>query len=191
MQFKAQKHKRVISGDMAIKAFETLLQSIDQNLKPLVNPHGGIAVGASSIQKIVGRFYTIRYMDDIIIFCKNRYTLRGIIKKVYGILDKLKLAYSKTTIGKAHKEFDFLGYVIGAEHHSLTLSKTTVQRFRMRLQRLYEQRAASARVAMYVEHWCRWATSGLADLKIKIPSFILNVINNPDDADFLVGNSFT
>jgi hypothetical protein len=61
----------------------------------------------------------------------------------------------------------------------------------MRLQRLYEQRAASARVAMYVEHWCRWATSGLADLKIKIPSFILNVINNPDDADFLVGNSFT
>jgi hypothetical protein len=33
----------------------------------------------------------IRYMEDIIIFCKNRYTLRGIIKVFYGVLDKLKL----------------------------------------------------------------------------------------------------
>jgi RNA-directed DNA polymerase len=137
--------------------------------------------------------HIIRYMDDIIIFCKNRYTLRSMIKKVYGVLDKLKLtlAYSKTYIGKAHKGFDFLGYVIGEKHHSLTLSKTTVQRFRTRLQRLYEHRAGPARVALYVKRWCRWATSGLADLNVLIPSVILNLLNNPDDAQFLIYDSCT
>ncbi len=122
-------------------------------------------------------------MDDILIFCKTRYVLRKIIKQVYGILDKLKLklAYTKTYIGKAQKGFDFLGYTIEAETHSVSLSKTTRQRFHQRLQRLYEQRAAKARVAAYVTHWCRWANSGLRDLNVKIPRQILTLIHNPDD----------
>ena len=121
----------------------------------------------------------IRYMDDIIIFCKTRYSLRRMVKQVYRILDqlKLRLAYSKTFIGKAQKGFDFLGYKIETGQETVSTSETTLQRFRTRLQRLYEHRATSARVAMYVTRWCRWATSGLRDLNVKIPGFILNLIN--------------
>ena len=121
--------------------------------------------------------------QNILISCKTRYVLRKIIKQVYGIWDKLtlKLAYSKTYIGKAQKGFYFLRYTIEAGTHSVSLSKTSLQRFCKRLQRLYEQRAFKARVAAYVNHWCRWAKSGLRDLNIKIPSHILTLIHNPDD----------
>ena len=110
------------------------------------------------------------------------------VKQVYRILDqlKLKLAYSKTFIGKAQKGFDFLGYKIETGQDSVSLSKTTLQRFRTRLRRLYEHRATSARVAIYVTCWCRWAKSGLRDLNVKIPGFILNLINNPDNLEFQV-----
>lgn len=126
----------------------------------------------------------VRYMDDVLIFCKNRFLLRKIIKQVYRILATLKLtlAKSKTYIGKAGKGFDFLGYRIGAgSPDSIRISQTSIQRFRLRLQRLYEQRASNTRVAAYVKQWCRWATSGLGHLNVEMPDPLF-LVNNPDNS---------
>ena len=81
-------------------------------------------------------------MDDIIIFGKMRSILQKIVKAVCKILDQIQLtlAKSKTYIGRVAKGHDFLGYRIGeGSPDTITISKTTVQRFYQRLQRLYEQ----------------------------------------------------
>ena len=105
-------------------------------------------------------------------FLHLSHVTRKAIKPVYGLLTTLQLtlAKSKTTIGKARKGFDFLGYRIGAgSPDSVRVSQTSIQRFQIRLQRLYEPRASNTRVATYVKHWRRWATSGLGDLNVEMP----------------------
>ena len=94
----------------------------------------------------------LRYRDNIIIFCKTRWILRKIIKDVHRILVKLRLtiAKSKTYIGKITEGFHFLGYHFeGDSSDSVTVSKTSIQCFYRRMQRLYEQRATVDRVAAY------------------------------------------
>ena len=73
-------------------------------------------------------FY-VRYMDDIVILAKNRWTFRRNIKKVNGILEKLSLskAVDKTFIGKTGRGFDFLGFHFGRE--GMSISRKSVEKF--------------------------------------------------------------
>ena len=66
--------------------------------------------------KGVSSFYA-RYMDDIVIMTKYRWTFRRNIKKVNGILEKLFFpkAMDKTSIGKTEKGFDLLELYFGSE----------------------------------------------------------------------------
>ena len=128
----------------------------------------------------------LRYLDDIIIFCKTRGLLRKIIKAIYKILENLQLtlAKSKTYIGRVNKGFDFLGYRIGEGlPDTITISKTTVQRFYQRLQQLYEQRASIDRVAAYKKRWYQWVIGGLSALCLEVPIDILYLIHNPIDGN--------
>ena len=66
-------------------------------------------------------------MDDWVIMCDNRWKFKRIIKKVFRVLDNLKLeiAYDKiyppelqrrrTKVGRTKNCFDFLGFNISAE----------------------------------------------------------------------------
>ena len=53
-----------------------------------------------------------RFMDDYVIFARTRNRLRATIKRMYGVLESLKLNVhpDKRYIGKTEKGFDFLGY---------------------------------------------------------------------------------
>jgi hypothetical protein len=92
---------------------------------------------------------------------------------VIGALYLIDLDYF---IEKAQKEFYFLGYTKESELHSVSLSESTLQRFRQRLHSLYEHRASKERVAMVKTRWTRCATSGWRDLNVKIPRAILILI---------------
>ena len=69
----------------------------------------------------------------------------------------------KTFIGRISRGFDFLGYRFSAA--GLQLAPTTIERFRERVARLYEQGADNApgrgRIGDYVRRWRRWATTGV------------------------------
>ena len=57
----------------------------------------------------------VRYMDDWVFMCDNRWKFRRIIKKAFNVLEELKLeiAYEKTMVGRTStKCFDFLGFNI-------------------------------------------------------------------------------
>ncbi len=73
-------------------------------------------------------FY-IRYMDDIIVMAKNKWSFRRFIRKVNRTFDKLNLskAEDKTFIGKIEKGFDFLGFHFHME--GMTISKKSVRKF--------------------------------------------------------------
>gem|GEM_PF-1945583 len=69
-------------------------------------------------------------MGDYVFLCNNRWKFKRIIKKVFRILEKLKLeiAYEKTMVGgTATKCFDFLGVDISAE--GLRAAKKSVRKF--------------------------------------------------------------
>jgi len=112
----------------------------------------------------------LRFMDDIIILCKTRWQLRRQVVKLndYFAQYKLKQHPDKTFIGKAEKGFDWLGYAYN-EKGLVRISDKTVQKFTIKLRRLYEQarfRASSTedtlkRVADYHHRWQRWVQSGL------------------------------
>ncbi|MCP4181345.1 MAG: hypothetical protein GY756_26585 [bacterium] len=73
-------------------------------------------------------FY-IRYMDDIIVMAKNKWSFGRFIKKVNRIFDKLDLsqAEDKTYIGKIERGFDFLGFYFSRE--GMSVSKKAVRKF--------------------------------------------------------------
>ncbi|MCP4176663.1 MAG: reverse transcriptase [bacterium] len=73
-------------------------------------------------------FY-IRYMDDVIVMAKNKWSFRRFIKKVNRIFERLALekAGDKTFIGKIERGFDFLGFYFSRE--GLTVSKKSVCKF--------------------------------------------------------------
>ncbi|NQU14238.1 MAG: hypothetical protein HQ561_08810, partial [Desulfobacteraceae bacterium] len=66
-------------------------------------------------------------------------------------------------IGRTERGFDFLGYHFGPE--GLAIAYETIERFRERIARLYEQGpgdpCGSNRLGEYAERWVRWVGSGL------------------------------
>ena len=78
--------------------------------------------------KIDSSFY-IRYMDDVIIMAKNKWSFRRFIRKVNRILENLGLckAEEKTFIGKIEKGFDFLGFHFSRE--GMRVSRKSVHKF--------------------------------------------------------------
>lgn len=107
-----------------------------------------------------GLFYA-RFMDDWVVLAPTRHKLRKAIKLVNRTLNELKLGKhpDKTFIGRIMRGFDFLGY-----HFSpggLSLAPQTIDRFKARLARLYEQGADETRLGQYRRRWWRWANAGV------------------------------
>lgn len=98
-----------------------------------------------------------RYMDDWVIFCKNRYDLRDTVKQVYAVLHALRVdvAPDKTYIGKASKGFDFLGKRISP--NGILPSASALSRMQRNTIWLYEQGASKKRIGLYWIRWLCWA----------------------------------
>ena len=112
----------------------------------------------------------VRYMDDILILTKTRWQLRRALRKLYSLLEPLKLQLhpDKTFIGQIKRGFDFLGYRFSRQ--PLRMAAVTVERFKARYHRLYEQQKTApdmgaAVLGDYVTRWRRWAASGLGELQ--------------------------
>jgi RNA-directed DNA polymerase len=109
----------------------------------------------------LGLFYT-RFMDDWIVLAPTRWKLRQAIKTVNQTLNELKLGKhpDKTFIGRIERGFDFLGYRFSPR--GLSLSPQTIERFKARLARLYEQGADQGRLGQYthLRWYCARAAGG-------------------------------
>ena len=87
-------------------------------------------------------FY-IRYMNDIIVMSKNKWSFRRNIRKVNRILEglNLKKAEDKTFIGKIEKGFDFLGFYFSKE--GMSISKKAVRKFAKNIVLRLEEHSSS------------------------------------------------
>lgn len=65
----------------------------------------------------------------------------------------------KTTIGRVARGFDFLGYHFSSG--GLGIAPRTMDRFKERMARLYEQGADETRLGLYARRWWRWANAGV------------------------------
>ena len=130
----------------------------------------------SSLSPLLGAFYLMeldrkmekldvkyfRYMDDILILTPTRWKLKKAIRVLNQTFNELRLEQhpDKTLIGRAERGFDFLGYHF--EREGLSVAVITIERFKERIARLYEQSADYVRIGEYVRHWCRWVRAGVA-----------------------------
>ena len=103
-----------------------------------------------------------RYMDDYVIFAPTRHKLRKAIKKMYAVLDDLKVEVhpKKRFIGTTRRGFDFLGYWL-EPHRPLTPSQVSLTRLIDRSRQLLERTASINRLRQYVSRWLQWHHSGL------------------------------
>ena len=110
-----------------------------------------------------------RYMDDWVIFCKNRWDLRDTVKKVYAVLYALKVevAPDKTYLGKAQKGFDFLGKRIHPT--GILPSASALSPLHTKTVRLYEQGASTQRIGKYWVRWLGWAFGAVAINSLATP----------------------
>jgi hypothetical protein len=121
----------------------------------------------------------LRYMDDWIILCKSRWTLRMAVRQMHQTLSSLGLQAhpDKTFIGKSSRTFDFLGAEFNPPKEttfqsspspiSVTVpSKVSVQRLKEKLQhhfssctQLYElgKLKSLESVECYLTHWLAWS----------------------------------
>lgn len=102
-----------------------------------------------------------RCMDDYVIFAPTRHKLRKAIKKMYAVLDDLKVEVhpKKRFIGTARRGFDFLGYWL-EPHRPLMPSQVSLTRLIDRSRQLLERTASIARLRQYVRRWLQWHRSG-------------------------------
>ena len=103
-----------------------------------------------------------RYMDDYVIFAPTRHKLRKAIKKMYAVLDDLKVKVhpKKRFIGTTRRRFDFLGYWL-EPHKPLRPSQVSLTRLIDRSRQLQERTASITRLRQYVRRWLQWHHSGL------------------------------
>jgi len=71
---------------------------------------------------------------------------------------KLEKHTDKTLIGRTERGFDFLGYHF--DPTGLSVAGKTIERFKERIARLYEQGADSVRIGQYVLRWTTWEIAG-------------------------------
>ena len=112
-------------------------------------------------KKIIGY---ARYMDDIVILCRSRWTLRRAIKTLHTQLAQLRLTVhtqKKRMIGRTRRGFDFCGYHI-AQGKKIRPSSETLRRFQSRLTGLKSK--GPQRLRSYVIHWQRYIEAGLNGL---------------------------
>ena len=105
-----------------------------------------------------------RYMDDILILAPTRWKLKKAIRVLNQTFNELRLEQhpDKTLIGRAERGFDFLGYHF--EPEGLSVAVITIERFKERIARLYEQGANINRIGQYVLKWVQWTRSGIREL---------------------------
>lgn len=119
-----------------------------------------LTVMDKAFEKIPDIYYA-RYMDDWVVLCKTRTTLRYIVKLAHRLMQQLKLSLhlDKTFIGKINKGFDFLGYRLSNE--SISINDTTLDHFRTQLQQRYAQEGSKERLVDYVRRFSLWCRSGV------------------------------
>jgi RNA-directed DNA polymerase len=102
----------------------------------------------------------VRHMDDWVVFAETRWKLRRLVGVVNRVLETLKVEKhpDKTSMGRTDRGFDFLGYRFAAD--GLRLAAQTKERFVERINRLYEQGAATGSIGRYVGRWMIWVRSG-------------------------------
>jgi RNA-directed DNA polymerase len=111
------------------------------------------------------RYFYRRFMDDVIILAKTRWSLRRAVKIVNQHFNALKIeqAKNKTFIGKIERGFDFLGYRFSLK--GLSLASVTIDKMRVKYQQLYEQTKIAPEGAVicarYLTRWLRWTQAGL------------------------------
>jgi hypothetical protein len=66
-------------------------------------------------------------------------------------------------IGRTERSFDFLGYHFELE--GLSVAVKTIERFKERIFRLYEQAANIIRIGQYVLNWVQWTCAGMHELQ--------------------------
>ncbi len=137
----------------------------------------GIPRGAS-LSPLLGAFYLldldremkkldvkyIRYMDDVLILAPTRWKLKKAIRVLNRTFNKLGLEQhpDKSLIEKKKKGFDFLGYFL--KPGMLGVARKTIERFKERIARLYEQGADINRIGQYFQKWFQWTRSGIYKL---------------------------
>ena len=138
-------------------------------------------------------------MDDILILTNNRYALHRAIKKVYSVINELKLtlAKNKTFIGKTSKEFTFLGFRLCRLKKTIGLADTTINNSAKKLLALFKKGADNKRISSYLKHFLAWCQSGFkrrpADIEILkqlIFSFFSIRFSNTNRHLFLRGDDF-
>ena len=109
-------------------------------------------------------FY-VRFMDDILVLSPTRWKLRQAVKQVNRHLSDLGLDKhpDKTFVGRIAKGFVFLGYHFSFS--GLSVADVTIDKFKERAARLYEQECAGrsppGALGVYVRRWCSWAKSSV------------------------------
>ncbi len=73
---------------------------------------------------------------------------------------KLEQHPDKTLIGRVERGFDFLGYHF--KSGKLYVAGYSIERFKKRIARLYEQGADIIHIGEYVRRWWRWVWSGVS-----------------------------
>jgi RNA-directed DNA polymerase len=123
-------------------------------LSPLIG-----ALYLSELDQFMGKqkdvFYA-RYMDDWVILTKTRWKLRGIVKKMNLILNKLEVGKhpDKTFIGRIDKGISFLGVYL--THDYLSVSEESRKKMQKKVAKLYEQGASKTRIGRYIANWQHW-----------------------------------
>lgn len=104
----------------------------------------------------------LRFMDDYVIFAPTRHKLRAVLRRMYAVLDRLKLTFhpDKRFIGTTRRGFDFLGYRFHP-HRKLRPAPTSLDRLFERARQLQEQGADWNRLRQYVQRWQGWLHGGL------------------------------
>jgi len=113
----------------------------------------------------------VRYMDDFLILCRTRHHCRKAVKTLNQFFNYFgfKQHPNKTFIGNIGKGFDWLGYQFD-QTGLIDISPRSKETYLNKLRKLYEQALAQAdltsnqnmaKVVAYINHWRRWARSGL------------------------------
>lgn len=103
-----------------------------------------------------------RFMDDWVILAPGRHKLRAALRRMYAVLDDLKLEVhpDKRFIGRTTRGFDCLGYRFHPGR-KLRPAQQSLDRLFERARRLHEQGADQDRLRAYVQRWFSWLHGGL------------------------------
>ncbi|MBK5962864.1 hypothetical protein CCR95_01840 [Thiocystis minor] len=103
-----------------------------------------------------------RFMDDFVIFAPTRQALRVAIRRMYRVLEALKVRVhpDKRFIGRTARGFDFLGYRFQASRKRRP-TRPSINRLIDRARRLHARGADENQLRQYVWRWYRWRLGGL------------------------------